>query len=68
MKIPTLGLLLGAPSGIGPELSVKLLSDDTILKKTRVVLIGDPSVLQKGCDAAEINFKIKRYALVITID
>ena len=39
-----IGLLLGDPSGIGPELTVKLLDSD-ISEKANVIVIGERKVL-----------------------
>ena len=40
-----IGLLLGDPSGIGPELTVKLLDSD-ISEKANVIVIGERKVLE----------------------
>ena len=49
MPLPALGLLLGDPSGIGPELCAKLLSDKDPLRDNRFAVLGEPSVLDNGC-------------------
>ncbi len=41
------GLLLGDPSGIGPELVVKLLADDSFDPEADLVVVGDQSVLAR---------------------
>ena len=43
MSYSKLGLLLGDPSGIGPELCAKLLEERSGRESNRVVLIGEPS-------------------------
>ncbi len=45
---PLIGLVQGDPAGIGPELMVKLLSAPEVLERANVVIIGDPSVIQRG--------------------
>ena len=47
-RLPTIGVLFGDPSGIGPELIVKLLSDPAACADANLVLIGDRSVLARG--------------------
>ena len=42
-----IAILLGDPSGIGPELISKLLNED-ITKKANVVVIGEKNILQSG--------------------
>ena len=44
---PTLGVLLGDPSGIGPELVSKLLSHKEI-EKANIVVIGEKNVLHEA--------------------
>ncbi|HZH08088.1 MAG TPA: 4-hydroxythreonine-4-phosphate dehydrogenase PdxA [Lautropia sp.] len=47
-RLPTIGVLLGDPSGIGPELTVKLLADPASQEGANLLLIGDRSVLKHG--------------------
>ncbi len=42
-----IALLLGDPSGIGPELVSKLLSDD-VTNKANVIVIGEKNILENG--------------------
>ena len=45
---PVIGVLLGDPSGIGPELVARLLARPESLRVARPVLIGAPAVLEAG--------------------
>jgi len=45
---PRLAVLLGDPSGIGPEMTVKLLQRAQNLEAAELLLIADPLVLQSG--------------------
>jgi 4-hydroxythreonine-4-phosphate dehydrogenase len=45
---PRLAVLLGDPSGVGPEMAVKLLARRRNLDAARVLLIADPVVLAAG--------------------
>lgn len=48
MPLPRVGLLLGDPSGIGPELVARLLSGDDLDRDALTVVIGDRRVLTRG--------------------
>jgi 4-hydroxythreonine-4-phosphate dehydrogenase len=45
---PRIAVLLGDPSGIGPEMGVKLLARARNLEDADVLLIADPAVLESG--------------------
>lgn len=46
----TIGVVVGDPTGIGPELVARLLEDNVSSPGTKVVVIGNPDVLRKGSD------------------
>ena len=43
--LPPIGITMGDPAGIGPEIIVKALGDQTIYEMCRPVVLGDPGVL-----------------------
>jgi len=45
---PVIGLVQGDPAGIGSELMLKLLSDEQVRKRANIVIIGAPSVIERG--------------------
>ena len=45
---PTIALVQGDPAGIGPELMVRLLQEDAVRDKANIVIIGAPSVIERG--------------------
>ena len=49
---PNIGLLLGDPTGIGPELVAKLLALPATLDRARVLVIGDRQVYRRGAEIA----------------
>ncbi|MFK8081083.1 MAG: 4-hydroxythreonine-4-phosphate dehydrogenase PdxA [Granulosicoccus sp.] len=49
-KKPVIGLVQGDPAGIGPELMVKLLSEQAVTDRADILIIGDPSVVKRGED------------------
>ena len=48
---PLIAIVMGDPAGIGPELIVKLLSDDAPYERCRLFVIGDPAVMQDNARA-----------------
>ncbi len=66
-KKPVIGLVQGDPAGIGPELMVKLLSDADVNARADVVIIGDPSVIERGEQVVGRNIErrhIERFSRV----
>jgi 4-hydroxythreonine-4-phosphate dehydrogenase len=49
---PRIGLLLGDPTGIGPELVAKLLAFPETLAQAQVLVIGDHRLYQRGANIA----------------
>jgi 4-hydroxythreonine-4-phosphate dehydrogenase len=45
---PTIGIILGDPCGVGPEIVAKLLADQDVLSRARIVLVADRSVFRAG--------------------
>jgi len=45
---PVIAMVQGDPAGIGPELMVKLLSDDSVRQRADILVIGAPSVIERG--------------------
>ena len=43
---PSIGLILGDPNGIGPEIVAKLLAQPDIAEKAKIIIIGDYPVFQ----------------------
>ena len=52
MQKPRIGIIPGDPSGIGPELVVKLLAQDEVVEGADVLLIGDDHVFAAGAKVA----------------
>jgi 4-phospho-D-threonate 3-dehydrogenase / 4-phospho-D-erythronate 3-dehydrogenase len=55
MKKPVIGLMLGDMTGIGPEISAKLLASGALNEAARVVVIGDKRVLDLGIRDAGVQ-------------
>ena len=65
MKKPIIGLMLGDVTGIGPEISAKLLASGLTTKLAHVVVIGDKRVLDLGMRNAGVKLG---YRVVPSVD
>ena len=54
-ELPVIGLMLGDVTGIGPEISAKLLASGAADKTARVVVIGDKRVFELGMRNAGVR-------------
>jgi 4-phospho-D-threonate 3-dehydrogenase / 4-phospho-D-erythronate 3-dehydrogenase len=66
--LPLLGLMLGDMTGIGPEISARLLAGGTLKSVARMVVIGDARVLELGRQDAGVHLVWRSYASVPEID
>jgi 4-hydroxythreonine-4-phosphate dehydrogenase len=66
--LPILGLMLGDMTGIGPEISAKLLGAGTLKDAARVAVIGDARVLELGCTDARVDLAWRAYPTIASID
>lgn len=53
---PRLALIPGDPSGIGPELVARLLSDPALAGQADILMIGDRAVFERGMAQAGLTF------------
>ena len=63
-----IGMMLGDATGIGPEVSVKLLASPASRETARVVVVGDARVLELGMADAGIRLDWRRVDKVGDID
>jgi 4-hydroxythreonine-4-phosphate dehydrogenase len=69
MKVqPVIGLMLGDMTGIGPEISARVLAAGSLKPEARIVVIGDARVLQLGCTDAGVELARRTYGRVSDID
>lgn len=57
MEKPVIGITLGDPAGIGPEIIIKALSDKEIRKNARILVFGGEEILQKTRANLEKKYK-----------
>jgi 4-phospho-D-threonate 3-dehydrogenase / 4-phospho-D-erythronate 3-dehydrogenase len=67
-SLPVIGLMLGDMTGIGPEISVKLLASGVMKPHARIAVIGDAHVFELGCEDARTELAWRRYKDVTAID
>ena len=65
-KKPILGITMGDPSGIGPEIAVKALGSEEIYTICRPLIVGDAHVMEKAVKEAvkRHDIKIRRVSSV----
>lgn len=54
-RLPIIGITMGDPASIGPEISLKVLNKKEIYEKCRPIIIGDSSVIEKAKDYTGLN-------------
>jgi 4-hydroxythreonine-4-phosphate dehydrogenase len=60
-KLPTIGLMLGDVTGIGPEIAAKVLGSGVTKGVANVVIVGDSRVLELGMRDAGMKLPYTRY-------
>ena len=59
---PRVGLLLGDPSGIGPEVAARLLAQPDVHDLADIVVLGELHVLEAGAKIANVSIDPRVYA------
>lgn len=57
-KLPRIGISIGDPTGIGPEIAAKAMSNKEIYEVCQPLLIGDARVMQEACKIARAALKL----------
>lgn len=68
MSLPTIGLMLGDATGIGPEICAKVLAASKLRERVRLVVVGDARVLALGARDAGIELASRAYDRVADVD
>ena len=58
MKKPIIGIPLGDPAGIGPEITIKTFDDKETTDICNLLLVGDKYVVEKALKITGINMNI----------
>jgi 4-hydroxythreonine-4-phosphate dehydrogenase len=67
-NLPVLGLMLGDMTGIGPEISARLLATGTMKSVARIAVVGDARVRELGCEDAGVRPAWRKYESLSAID
>ena len=59
--LPTIGVMLGDVTGIGPEIAAKVLASGSFNDRANLVVIGDERVLKLGIQEAGVSLPYTRY-------
>lgn len=57
---PSIAITMGDPSGVGPEVIVKSLNDETIYEKCCPFVIGDLKILKRALEVTKIQLDLNR--------
>ena len=60
MSLPVIGVSMGDPAGIGPEILVKVAADTRLWTMCRLLAIGDYTVLEDALDVVEVDLRLLR--------
>ncbi|MGZ5120130.1 MAG: PdxA family dehydrogenase, partial [Vulcanimicrobiaceae bacterium] len=63
-KLPTIGVMLGDVTGIGPEVATKVLASGAVKELANLIVIGDARVLELGIRDAGITLPYTRYSSI----
>ena len=55
---PLIGITMGDPAGIGPEIAAKALNRQEIYRICRPLVVGDARVMQEACRIAGVNLGV----------
>ncbi|HCX89301.1 MAG: 4-hydroxythreonine-4-phosphate dehydrogenase PdxA [Deltaproteobacteria bacterium CG12_big_fil_rev_8_21_14_0_65_43_10] len=58
MELPVIGITMGDPAGVGPEIIVKALSDPQIFKICRPLVLGDQGIIAKAAQILGLEIKV----------
>ena len=67
MNEPVIGLMLGDATGIGPEISAKLLASGAASEVAHVIVIGDRRVLDLGMRDAGVKLAYRAYPAIDSV-
>ena len=65
---PLLGLMLGDPTGIGPEQCARILADGRLADVARLLVVGDTRVLQAGARDAGVTLETRAWRTPEEVD
>lgn len=64
-NIPILGITMGDPAGIGPEIAVKALSHKEVYEICRPVIVGDADTIEQAVAITGLDLKVRAVTKVV---
>jgi len=61
---PIVGITMGDPAGIGPEIVVKALSDKTVYEICKPLIVGNGYIVEKSLSLSDFDWDINRIRTV----
>lgn len=58
MELPVIGITMGDPVGVGPEVIVKAISDSRIFQICRPVVLGDQGIISRAVDILGLKVRV----------
>ena len=62
MTRPVLGITMGDPAGVGPEIAAKAMAESEVREKARPLVIGDARVMASAARVAHVNQEVRAIA------
>lgn len=59
MTRPVLGITMGDPAGVGPEIAAKAMAEPEVREKARPLVIGDARVVASAARVAHVNQEVR---------
>lgn len=57
-ELPLIGISVGDPTGIGPEIAAKMLAEKKMYEISNPLLVADAHLMQEACTVAKVNLKV----------
>ena len=64
MTRPVLGITMGDPAGVGPEIAAKAMAESEVREKASPLVIGDARVVASAARVANVNQEVRAIARV----
>jgi 4-hydroxythreonine-4-phosphate dehydrogenase len=61
---PILGITMGDPAGVGPEIAAKALAHKKVYEIAKPIIVGDAKVIAKAADIAKVRIKVRAVSRV----
>ena len=61
---PILGISMGDPAGIGPEIAAKAMADKKVYEIARPLIVGDAKTIARAADIVKADLKVKAISQV----